>query len=189
MVERDDFTVESEPDIRLFVREIRHSTSRGNVPVVLVHGARVPGLASFDLPVPGGSLAEDLALAGHRVFVIDARGYGGSTRRAGMNADPMESPPLVRSSAVVRDLDGVVRAIRDRTGTGRVALLGRGTGGMWAGHYSTMFPGQRQPPRPLQLALRRHARAPVARAGFGFRGPDTPRALQRPGARRLSAQQ
>jgi len=90
MVERDDFTVESEPDIRLFVREIRHSTSRGNVPVVLVHGARVSGIASFDLAVPGGSVAEDLALAGHRVFVMDARGYGRSTRPAEMNGDPAD---------------------------------------------------------------------------------------------------
>jgi pimeloyl-ACP methyl ester carboxylesterase len=139
-VERDDFAIESEPGISLFVREVQDTTRPGRVPVVLVHGARVPGLASFDLAVPGGSLAEDLALAGHRVFVIDARGYGRSTRPAEMNGDPMECRPLVRSSTVVRDIDGVVRAVGDRTGTAQVALLGWATGGMWVGHYATLYP-------------------------------------------------
>jgi len=140
MVERHDFTIESEPGIDLFVREVRDTPSPGGVPVVLVHGARVSGIASFDLAVPGGSVAEDLALAGHRVFVMDARGYGRSTRPAEMNGDPADCPPLVRSSEVVRDLAGVVRAVRDRTGAAQIALLGWATGGMWVGHYATLYP-------------------------------------------------
>jgi alpha-beta hydrolase superfamily lysophospholipase len=54
----------------------------GKPPVILLHGARVPGIASFDLPVAGGSLAADLARAGFRVFILDARGYGMSERPA-----------------------------------------------------------------------------------------------------------
>jgi pimeloyl-ACP methyl ester carboxylesterase len=140
IVERNDFTIATEPGIGVFVREVQDTTILGDVPVVLVHGARVPGLASFDLHVPGGSLTEDLALAGHRVYVMDARGYGRSTRPAEMNGDPMDCPPLVRSSTVVRDIDGVVRAVRDRTGAAQVALLGWATGGMWTGHYATLYP-------------------------------------------------
>lgn len=140
MVERDDFIIESEPGIDLFVREIRGTTSPGVVPIVLVHGARVPGLASFDLAVPGGSLAEDLARAGLRVYVMDARGYGRSTRPREMSGDPVDCPPLVRSSTVVRDIQGIVRAVRDRTGASMVALLGWATGGMWVGHYATLYP-------------------------------------------------
>ena len=81
-VERHDFTIESEPGIQIFVRKVRATASAGSekAPILLLHGARVPGLGSFDLPVPGGSLAEDLALAGHTAYIIDARGYGGSTR-------------------------------------------------------------------------------------------------------------
>lgn len=140
MVVRRDLTVESDPGVSLFVREIRGHGDPDAVPVLLVHGARVPGLASFDLPVPNGSLAGDLALAGHSVFVMDARGYGRSIRPAEMDGDPMACPPLVRSSTVVRDIDGVVRAVRDRVAAARVALLGWATGGMWAGHYATFSP-------------------------------------------------
>src|SRR6266511_3364597 len=140
MVKRDDFIIESEPGIDLFVREIEATTSPRVVPSVVVHGARGPGLASFDLPVPGGSLAEDLARAGHRAYVMDARGYGRSTRPAEMSGDPTECPPLVRSSAVVWDIGAIVRAVRNRTGGSKVALLGWATGGMWVGHYATLSP-------------------------------------------------
>ena len=122
------------------MREVRRPERAGSIPVVLVHGARVPGLASFDLPVPGGSLAEDLAAAAHPVYVMDARGYGQSTRPAEMSGDPAACPPLVRSSLVVRDLVGVVHAAAERTRAGAVALLGWATGGMWAGHYTSLYP-------------------------------------------------
>lgn len=140
MVERDDFTVESDPGVNIFVREVRETRSRGGLPIILVHGARVPGLASFDLDMPKGSLAQDLALAGHRVFVLDARGYGRSTRPAEMDGDPSACPPIARSDAVVRDLAAVVRVVLGRAGAERVALLGWATGGMWAGHYTTLYP-------------------------------------------------
>src|SRR5207245_6121417 len=39
----------------------RYATRTCDHPIRLVQGARVPGVASFDLPVPGGSLAADLA--------------------------------------------------------------------------------------------------------------------------------
>ena len=43
----------------------------------MAHGARVPGIASFDLPVANGSLAADLAQrSGRPIYVMDARGYG-----------------------------------------------------------------------------------------------------------------
>ena len=78
-VHRQDFFVASEPGIRVFVREVRSSEARAadRAPVLLLHGARVPGVPSFDLDVPGGSLAADLALAGHPAYVMDARGHGG----------------------------------------------------------------------------------------------------------------
>ena len=97
---RQDFFVESEPGIELFVREVRPAgMTSGGAPVLLLHGARVPGLASFDLPVPNGSLAGDLAEAGHIVYVMDVRGYGRSTRPPEMSEPPDANPPLVRSPA------------------------------------------------------------------------------------------
>jgi pimeloyl-ACP methyl ester carboxylesterase len=102
----------------------------------------VPGLGSFDLSVPGGSLAADLARAGHRVFIMDARGYGGSTRPAAMIDPPEANPPLVRSEEVVRDIGAVVAAIRARAARTRIALLGWATGGHWLGQYASLDSGR-----------------------------------------------
>ena len=131
-VDRTDFFVASEPGIEIFVREVRRAPPSGSgFPVLLLHGARVPGIASFDLPVPGGSLAADLALAGHVVYVMDARGYGGSTR---------PPAPMVRGNVVVRDVNAVVEAIQRRLGVGEVALMGWATGSHWLGYYASLHP-------------------------------------------------
>lgn len=120
----------------LAVREVRPGSVRAGRPVLLLHGARVPGVASFDLPVPGGSFAGDLALAGHRVYVVDARGYGGSARPAVMSAPPEANPPAVTGDQVVADLDAVVRWL----GAEQVDLIGWATGGHWAAWYASEHP-------------------------------------------------
>lgn len=142
VVTRSDHFVESDPGIRIYVREVidPEATDPCRPPILLLHGARVPGVASFDLPVPGGSLAADLAQAGHAVYVMDPRGYGQSTRPPEMSRPPGDSPPLVRSPEVVRDVAAVVDWIRVRRGVERVALLGWATGGHWAGYYATLHP-------------------------------------------------
>ena len=122
----------------LHVREVRLASAERARPVLLLHGARVPGVASFDLPVPGGSLAEDLALAGHRVLVVDARGYGGSTRPAVMDGPAAGHEPVVTGGQVVADIDAVVRWSR----AGRVDLVGWATGGHWAAWYASEHPGR-----------------------------------------------
>lgn len=138
-IQRQDFSVQGEPGIELQIREVWDTAvADDKPPIILIHGARVPGIASFDLPVAGGSLAVDLAQAGHRVFVMDARGYGGSTR-IGQDGS-REGKPLVNSNEVVRDIDAVVGAIVERTAHSNVALLGWATGGHWAGMYASLHP-------------------------------------------------
>jgi len=137
---RDEFKVRSEPGVEIFVREVaRRDTESAKVPIILLHGARVPGVASFDLPVERGSLAADLAEAGHRTFIMDVRGYGGSTRPQKMSHPPGPEP-LVKSHEVVRDIGAVAAAVRARTGATRVAMLGWATGGHWAGMYASLHP-------------------------------------------------
>ncbi|UBU09030.1 alpha/beta fold hydrolase [Nonomuraea gerenzanensis] len=139
-VKRSDFHVTSDPGVRIAVREVSApGTRHDRPPVLLLHGARVPGVASFDLRVPGGSLAEDLARAGHRVYVMDARGYGASTRPAALSRPPQESRPAVRSDEVVRDVAAVVDRIAPK---GPVALLGWATGAHWLGQYAAANPGR-----------------------------------------------
>ncbi|MEL6322219.1 MAG: alpha/beta hydrolase [Cyanobacteria bacterium J06626_14] len=138
-IQRQDFIIQGEPGIELHVREVSDTAAEGGKPpIILIHGARVPGIASFDLPVAGGSLAIDLAQAGHHVFVMDARGYGGSTR-IGQDGS-REGNPLVNSNEVVRDIDAVVRAVVEQTEHATVALLGWATGGHWAGMYASLYP-------------------------------------------------
>src|SRR5262250_2950953 len=100
-ISRHDFFVGADPGIRLFVREVlAGDTTEQNrsKPILLVHGARVPGLASFDLDVPSGSLAADLAARGFAVYVMDVRGYGASSRPPEMDQPPTAHPPLVRTN-------------------------------------------------------------------------------------------
>ncbi|MGP4016615.1 alpha/beta fold hydrolase [Saccharopolyspora sp. 5N708] len=138
---RRDFSVRSDPGVHIAVREVRSAAGQPpKRPVLLLHGARVPGIASFDLPVAGGSLAADLALAGHPVFIVDARGYGGSTRPQALALPPDAGPPAVRSDAVVRDVAAVVDRIAQHSDDGKIALLGWATGGHWLGQYAAANP-------------------------------------------------
>lgn len=138
---RKEFFITSDPGIQIFVREVKDGEAQHvqKAPVLLLHGARVPGVASFDLDVPNGSLAADLASHGYVVYVMDARGYGSSSRPPEMEQPPEENPPLTRSSEVVRDIAAVVEWIRQRLSVERVALLGWATGGHWHGYYTALY--------------------------------------------------
>ncbi len=143
-VVRQDLHVTTEDGLCLFVRELRPpSPPAGAEPVILVHGARVPGPASFDLPVPGGSFAADLALRVNRiVYVMDARGYGGSQRPAALEQPSNANPPQARAYQVVRDIAAAVGLARQKSGSQLVSLLGWATGGMWTAYYAALHPEQ-----------------------------------------------
>src|SRR5215472_12248889 len=126
-----DFFINSDSGIRLFVREVTADKNRSAKPILLLHGARVPGIASFDLPVAGGSLAEDLAQRGFEVYIFDVRGYGQSTRPKEMDEPPTAHPPLVRSNEAVRDIAAAVDWICLSQHVASVALFGWATGGQW----------------------------------------------------------
>lgn len=137
-IHREDLFATSDVGVRIHIREVRTGAHQGCYPILPVHGARVPGVASFDLPVAGGSLAGDLAGKGLCAYVMDVRGYGQSTRLLEMEQPPQNHPPLVRSVEAVRDIDAAVDFIRQRTGASRVSLFGWATGGEWAGYYATL---------------------------------------------------
>jgi len=130
-VTRQDFHVKTDDGSGIFVRELRPATiASDREPLILVHGARVPGLGSFDLAVPGGSLAFDLAeQTGRTVYVMDVRGYGGSDRPPAMEQPASANPPQARAFEVSRDIAAVVTDAQRRTHSRSVALLGWATGG------------------------------------------------------------
>lgn len=142
-VQRHDFFVNGEPGIRLFVREVvsnRGEQFPSKKALLLLHGARVPGVASFDLQVPGGSFAADLAERGFDVYIMDIRGYGASTRPGEMEEPPSAHPPLVRSNEVAHDINAVVDWIHLHQHVSNVALFGWATGGQWAAYYASIYP-------------------------------------------------
>lgn len=136
---REDFKVQGVAGMALAVREVRDtSVDDDENAIVLIHGARVSGIPSFDLDVAGGSLAAELARAGNRVFVMDGRGYGGSDRPG--QDEPREGEPLGRSADIVEDIHTVVSAVEKRTDNDEISLLGWATGGHWAGMYASAYP-------------------------------------------------
>lgn len=138
---RRDFKVLTVDGVNIAVREVRPSAAvSAKTPMVLMHGTRIPGISEYDLPVPGGSLAESLATAGHICFIPDARGFGRSDRPPQMNEDPSRSRPLVRSIEIVRDIDATVDELRRTTGAERVGLMGWGVGATVILMYAAFWP-------------------------------------------------
>ncbi|MDB9526259.1 alpha/beta fold hydrolase [Oscillatoria sp. CS-180] len=134
---REDVFVESDPGIELFVREVTASSPPIGVPILMIHGGGPGGIASFDLDVPGYSLAADFAQAGHQVYIMNVRGWERSTRPSVLAEPADHNPPAVTSEEAVRDVSAVIDWIRDRTEQPQVALIGWATGGHWAGMYTT----------------------------------------------------
>ena len=159
---------------RLFLGQVVRNDGDGSgKPLLLIHGARVPGVPSFDLPVPGGSLAGDLAGAGFTVFIGDLRGYGYSDRLDAMHEDPAASKPLVRVRDAARDIGAMVAWITAATGHERVSLLGWATGGMWCGYFASTRP-EAVDSLVLYNALYRSPDHPTLGHGSSLEAPEHP---------------
>lgn len=139
-VVRRDFFVEAVDGVRIAIREVRPAGDAPRTPMVLMHGTRIPGISEFDLPVENGSLAADLAAAGHICYIVDARGFGRSDRPAEMELPPKPGRPLVRTIEITRDLDAAVDHLRRESGQERVGLLGWGVGGTCVAMYAALHP-------------------------------------------------
>ena len=136
-VSRTDFWLESDPGIEIFVREVLSNSAPTGAPILLIHGGGPGGIASFDLEIPGYSLAADFAQAGHRVYIMNVRGWEYSTRPDALAEPADRNSAAVTSDEAVQDIAAVVDWIRDRTGQPQIALIGWATGGHWAGLYTS----------------------------------------------------
>ena len=141
-ITRNDLKVTSDPGISIAVREVivERQKPATALPVLLVHGGGGGGIPSFDNLAANASVAENLALAGSIVYLIDIRGWGGSTRPVQLERAPEKHPPAVSSEEAVRDIAAVVEFVCDRLGVERIALIGWASGGHWAGMYASRYP-------------------------------------------------
>lgn len=141
-VVREDLWVPTEDDLRLYVRAVSDDASpadRG--PILLVHGARVGSVASFDVDVPGFSLAADLAAVGHPVYLADVRGYGRSDFPPSMEGERFAAPPAVPTREAVADLKNVLDAIARRHPDEPLTAMGWATGSHWLAATEAAHPG------------------------------------------------
>lgn len=118
---------QDDPAIRLFVRNKRAAGSApqgGERTVLFVHGATYPSESAFDIDLPGGSWLDILAARGFDAWMMDVRGYGGSSRPAAMGAPPAQNPPFADTADAVRDVAAVVDFIRQRRGISTLNLVG-----------------------------------------------------------------
>lgn len=138
---RKDFHVTTRDGVKVAIREVRTDGLSDRVPIVLLHGTRIPGLSEFDLPVPGGSLAADLAAAGHVCYILDARGFGRSDRPAEMDDAPIPyARSLARSTEITRDVEAAVDHLLMETGKDKASLFGWGVGGTIMAMYAALWP-------------------------------------------------
>jgi pimeloyl-ACP methyl ester carboxylesterase len=91
--------------IQLYLREKRPADlvqfSSDRI-LLYVHGASYPAETMFDLPLDGVSMMEWIAQRGWDVWLVDVRGYGGSTRPPEMNRPAQENQPIVDTATAAQ---------------------------------------------------------------------------------------
>ena len=136
----DEFRVASKVEgIELFVRNKRPKGMESFPPnriVLFVHGVTFPSESTFDLPLGGFSWMDFIARAGYDVYLVDVRGYGGSTRPPAMSEPPDRNPPLATLAEAVDDVGAAVDFIRHRRNVERIGLIGWSWGTAVMGRYA-----------------------------------------------------
>ena len=136
----DEFRVSSKAaGINLFVRNKRPGgieTFASNRIVLFVHGVTFPSESTFDLSLDGLSWMDFIARAGYDVYLVDVRGYGGSTRPPAMFEPPDHHPPLATLAEAVDDIGAAVDFIRRRRNVERINLIGWSWGTAVMGRYA-----------------------------------------------------
>jgi len=139
-LDTESYTIPSgDRDIALYIRN-KHPAGMTNFTadktLLFVHGATYPAETSFDLPLGGRSMMDYLAGRGFDVYLVDVRGYGGSTRPPEMDKPPSESPPLADTATAVKDVGAAVNHIVQKRGIAKLNLMGWSWGTAIMGMYA-----------------------------------------------------
>ena len=106
-LETESYRISSaDPGIELYIRNKRPAGVTAFTPdkiLLYVHGATYPSETAFDLPLNGHSMMDYIAQQGFDVYLVDVRGYGGSTRPADMDKPAAENKPIADTVTAVRE--------------------------------------------------------------------------------------
>jgi pimeloyl-ACP methyl ester carboxylesterase len=129
----------SDREIELYIRN-KHPTGVTNFSadkiLLFVHGATYPAETSFDLPLGGRSMMDYITQQGWDVYLVDIRGYGGSTRPPEMDKPAAEGKPFADTLAAVKDVSATVNHILQKRGVARINLMGWSWGTAIMGMYA-----------------------------------------------------
>ena len=137
----EEFRVPSDPGIQVYVRNKRPAGMTqfsAAKTVIYIHGATYPAETAFDLKLDGLSWMDYIARQGYDVYLLDVRGYGGSTRPQQMDRPPLESAPFAGTEEAMRDVDAVVDFVRKKRGVDQVNLIGWSWGTAIMQWYSSL---------------------------------------------------
>jgi len=129
-----------DPGIQLHVRNKRPAGMTqfsAEKTLLYVHGTSQAASSTFDLALDGISWMDYIAQRGYDVYLVDLRGYGGSTRPPEMGKPAAESPPIVRTDVAVKDVGAAVDHILARRGLTKLNLMGWSWGTAIMGRYAT----------------------------------------------------
>jgi len=136
----DDFHIPAKvAGIELFIRNKRPAgmqTFPSDRIVLFVHGATFPSESTFDLSLDGLSWMDFIARSGYDVYLVDVRGYGGSTRPAASSDPSGRAAPIATLAEAVDDVDAAVDFIRRRRNVERINLIGWSWGTQIMGRYA-----------------------------------------------------
>jgi pimeloyl-ACP methyl ester carboxylesterase len=136
----ESYTIPSaDPGIQLYIRN-KHPADVTNFSsdkiLLYVHGATYPSETAFDLPLGGRSMMDYVALQGWDVYLVDVRGYGGSTRPPEMERPASESNPIADTITAARDVGTAVDHILQKRGVAKLNLMGWSWGTAIMGMYT-----------------------------------------------------
>src|SRR6187397_1156672 len=117
----------SDPGVSVYVSNKRpagHTYFSPEKTVLYVHGATYPSETAFDLRLAGFSWMDYIARAGYDVWLVDVRGYGGSTRPPAMDQPASANPPFATTAEAVKDVGAAVDHILRKRGIGKLNLIG-----------------------------------------------------------------
>jgi len=78
-----------------------------------------------------------VAQRGYDVYLVDVRGYSGSTKPPEMDAPPADNKPIVDTSTAARDVAAAVDHILQKRGISKIDLMGWSWGTAIMGLYTT----------------------------------------------------